>query len=537
MSSRLLTRVALVVAFAALVAPGTASAELSIVPSPNAFSGNNLLNGVSASSSTDAWAVGSLCCSMRNSGTGALIEHWDGAGWTVVLGPDARFQDEVLNGVDSISPSDAWAVGRVKQSGYAGGTPLILHWDGAGWQPVAPPDGVSGELRAVSRDGAGGAWAVGDDGHGHPIAMRCNLVACAAVSVPQSGTVGRLRGITAFADDDVWAVGESDNRTLVVHWDGAGWSVVASPNPDNKVNILHAVGGVSSSDLWAVGRMGQNKADTGVPPGMRTLAMHWDGREWTAVSTPNVGDNNVLTGVAAVAPGTVTAVGSWEDPSGEIPVLRTLAQRWDGSSWATLETPNAGATDNLLRAATPVPGTADVFAVGMHLTSGGPSQTLVLRDSAAAGGGEEPPADEPPPPADQPPPPTDEPPPPADEPPAQPTDEPAPPADEPPAPTDDAAPTSEAPAAEPPAAAELAPAPPASTCGPVRVTLDLGKAGLRARRISVNAGGRHRLLRGPRKRLKVTVPYTGAHHARLSVRIRGRAGKVSTIRRTVSLCR
>src|SRR5947207_15147802 len=126
MSSRLLTRAALIAAVAALGAPGAASAAFSVVPSPNAFSGDNMLNGVSASSATDAWAVGSLCCSIRNSGTGALLEHWDGRQWTAVLGPDARFQDETLNAVADVSPSDAWAVGRVHQSGYGGGPPVIL---------------------------------------------------------------------------------------------------------------------------------------------------------------------------------------------------------------------------------------------------------------------------------------------------------------------------------------------------------------------------------------------------------------------------
>ena len=67
MSSRLLTRAALVAAVLAIGALATASAAFSVVPSPNAFSGDNLLNGVSTSSATDAWAVGSLCCSIRNS--------------------------------------------------------------------------------------------------------------------------------------------------------------------------------------------------------------------------------------------------------------------------------------------------------------------------------------------------------------------------------------------------------------------------------------------------------------------------------------
>ena len=493
MSSRLLTRATLVAVVAALGLPGTAAAAFSVVPSPNAFSGDNILNGVSASSPTDAWAVGSLCCSIRNSGTGALTEHWDGSAWTVVLGPDARFQDETLNAVADISPSDAWAVGRVKQSGYNGGTPIILHWNGSGWQSIASPSGVTGELRAVSGDGLGGAWAVGDDGHGHSLALRCDIAACAAVTLPDVGPVSRLRGVTSFSPDDAWAVGDSGNRTLVIHWDGTGWSVVPSPNPDPNVDILHAVAGVSGDDIWAVGRMARSYADTGIPPGTRTLAIHWDGTGWSAVSTPNEGYQDILNGVAASGPAAVTAVGTFQDVEGG-GMLRTLADRWDGSSWTTLTTPNVGTADNLLKAAAPIPGTSDVWAVGEHLTAGGgPVQTLVLRGSDP----ESIPVE------------------------TQPAGE-------------SASPSQSTTAGEPATTGE--PAAQQQTCGPVRVTVVLGKAGLRASRIRVSGGGKKRLLLGPRRRLTIKVPYTGADRTRLTIRIRQRNGKLRMIRRTVRLC-
>jgi hypothetical protein len=38
-----------------------------------------------------------------------------------------------------------------------------------------------------------------------------------------------------------------------------------------------------------------------------------------------------------------------------------------------------GAADNMLRGAATIPGSPDVWAVGSHLTSGGPTRTLVLR--------------------------------------------------------------------------------------------------------------------------------------------------------------
>jgi hypothetical protein len=378
MSSRLVTRAALAAAICALCAPGTANAAFSVVPSPNAFSGNNLLNGVSASSTTDAWAVGSLCCSIKNSGTGALAEHWNGSAWTIVPAPDARFFDEVLNAVDDVSPTHAWAVGRVKQSGYTGGTPLILHWNGSSWQTIPPPSGVTGQLLAVVRDVNNGAWAVGDDGHGHALALRCTLSACARVPVPQPAAVAHLRGLKMLGGNNVWAVGDSGNTTLVEHWNGAAWSVVFSPNPDPNTNILHAVGGWSSTDLWAVGQKAPNKADTGVPPGTRTLALHWNGTSWSAVGTPNVGDNDSLRGVTATSTAAVTAVGNYQGGT----VLRTLGVRWNGSSWFTLATSNVGSADNFLRATARIPGTTNVWAVGSnYATPSGPIHTLVLRGS------------------------------------------------------------------------------------------------------------------------------------------------------------
>src|SRR4051812_17379211 len=119
--------------FAALVLPAAAGASFSVVPSPTAFSQSSL-NAVSASSASEAWAVGYLCCSGRNFGQGTLTEHWNGSSWTIVPSPDTRFFDEVLNGVAALAPNNAWAVGEIKQGGYRSGNPLILHWDGVAWR-------------------------------------------------------------------------------------------------------------------------------------------------------------------------------------------------------------------------------------------------------------------------------------------------------------------------------------------------------------------------------------------------------------------
>ena len=376
MSVRLFVRAVLAVVTVTLVAPATASAAFTLVPSPNAPVRESILNSVRASSATDAWAVGSSCCATNNFGRAALTEHWNGGAWSAVPSLDTRFKDELLNAVIDISPSNAWAVGETKQSGYRSGTPLILHWNGASWQPVAPPSGT-GKLLAAAFSSATDLWAVGDDNHGHPLVLRSAGAAWSSIPVPQFGSSMHLRGVRVFSPTDVWVVGDDTGSSLTLHWNGAGWTRVLSPNPDPFSNVLHAVGGFGPNDLWAVGQQARSKTSTGVPPGTRTLAMHWDGLRWTTLATPNVGDENTLRGVVGNGGGGMTAVGQFQSVT--TGTLRTLAERWNGTSWEVRPTPNVGEADNLLRAASPIPGSPDVWAVGAHLTAGGPTQTLVLR--------------------------------------------------------------------------------------------------------------------------------------------------------------
>src|SRR6516165_8662248 len=82
------------------------------------------LNGVAATSASDAWAVG--CTHCFTSKGKALIEHWNGAAWKQVPSPGPA--GSVLSGVAATSASNAWAVGS-----YTAGTSgksLILRWNG-----------------------------------------------------------------------------------------------------------------------------------------------------------------------------------------------------------------------------------------------------------------------------------------------------------------------------------------------------------------------------------------------------------------------
>ena len=85
-------------------------------PSPD---GGGYLNGVTAISRTDAWAVGLIASGgPGNSGatTTPLIEHWDGTSWDQVPCPVPASGGQ-FNSVSATSPTDVWAVGSTAEAG------------------------------------------------------------------------------------------------------------------------------------------------------------------------------------------------------------------------------------------------------------------------------------------------------------------------------------------------------------------------------------------------------------------------------------
>ena len=130
-------------------------------PSPGTDS--NSLLGVAVVSPCNAWAVGDY---YNGTADQTLIEHWNGTSWKQVTSPNAggSSHDNVLNGVAATSSTNAWAVGYF-YNGAADQT-LIEHWNGTAWKQVTSPNpGGSSDgnfLDAVAATSSTNAWAVGD---------------------------------------------------------------------------------------------------------------------------------------------------------------------------------------------------------------------------------------------------------------------------------------------------------------------------------------------------------------------------------------
>ena len=111
----------------------------------------------------------------------------------------------------------------------------------------------------------------------------------------------RLNGVEVITPSDIWAVGNYtapagpglglDQYSLAMHFDGSDWTIVPSPSPGPAPGVvsvdLKAVAAVDSNDVWAAG----SKRDNGPGGwlGRHSVALHWNGTQWADAGIPQPG--------------------------------------------------------------------------------------------------------------------------------------------------------------------------------------------------------------------------------------------------------
>jgi hypothetical protein len=364
------------VIFSLLAGHSAWAADWEIVASPNAGRQANSLSSVSAVTDSDIWAVGWAFNAQLNAYR-TVTEHWNGTRWSLVRSPNATNGYNLLNGVAVVAANDVLAVGQAA-SGSTYST-LVEQWNGVAWSIVPSPNvaGSSNVLEAISVVSANDIWAVGystdSNFNNHSLAIHWNGATWSIVTTPGVND-DILFGVDAVASNDVWAVGRSQQeaRTLTLHWNGSAWSVVPSPNDSTEDNILFGVAAVASNDVWAVGNACCSK----------TLAIHWDGVAWSVVPTPIFdpnATNPVLVGIVALSSTNIWTAGQYIVPL-QGSAQFTLTENWDGSQWNFVPSPNAPNSNNRLHGITATPN-GTLWSVGTTGVFTRPERTFILRKS------------------------------------------------------------------------------------------------------------------------------------------------------------
>jgi hypothetical protein len=271
------------------------------------------MTAVSCTSATNCLAVG---YNFLGSSAGKQAAAWlfNGSSWDEVTA-NSPMRWNSLNAIKCLSASDCEAVGWQSQHAGYGYQPLAEVWNGSTWstQGVKGANGtVTGQLSAVACAAAASCEAVG--------------------SRP---------------------AGSQSTAALAVRWAGTTWTSQKLPAVTSRSYLT----GVT---CYKTGCTAVGAAATA--SGLSTLAEAWNGTHW-ALQSP-VGSGNVTgatdtiwNAVHCQSAASCVVVGNWDSNN-------TLAETWNGSTWAQDSTPNPTASD-VLNALSCTPGTAVCTAVGV----------------------------------------------------------------------------------------------------------------------------------------------------------------------------
>jgi len=303
----------------------------------------NNLSAITDIASNDIWAVGS---STGNVGgvyrTYPTAYRWNGQSWgSNAIG--TNYLDNLLNGVSAISSTNAVAVGSSTSS-----IAFAMRYNGSWSSITVDRPGSQSPLMAVSSDPSSSeTWAVGyylQSGTYRPLLERyngSNAFIKASDPLTVTGSVEtRLFGVSVLSSNDAWAVGwykdSSNNRhPITYHYDGTNWTYQTTPEPSGSIVLpqLLAVKAIASNNVWAVGSF----AYSATPGQSEPLVMHWDGSSWTVDTAPAPLLHGGFFAIDAASAGTIYATGLTGSVGSSYP--RPLVIRYNGTSWAEVSVP------------------------------------------------------------------------------------------------------------------------------------------------------------------------------------------------------
>jgi hypothetical protein len=231
--------------------------------------GEGDLSGVVAVSPTDAWAVGSA-------GHGwPLVLHWNGRRWhggyanqlRASVPPWNGYEGTELTDVEAHGPNDVWAIGTWYGVDIYSYGPVVVHWNGRHWEPVAITSEIrSGYGSALADTPSGDAWALYNDTAssdrfgGTAFFLSTWNELSRKLEQRYARPVESVTDLAADSSQDIWLVGQrwsADGNTplgpLVMHYDGRRARSVATPFAHFRSSSLNAISMLATKEIWAVG--------------------------------------------------------------------------------------------------------------------------------------------------------------------------------------------------------------------------------------------------------------------------------------------
>ncbi|HET7511074.1 MAG TPA: fibronectin type III domain-containing protein [Solirubrobacterales bacterium] len=270
-------------------------------------------------------------------------------GWTVQtpvsLGKEVTgsFED-----VSCFSATECTAVG-IKEEGA---TAFAQRWNGTEWKsqtPAKPTEAVKTAFTGVSCPSSSACFAVGRytkaAGKWLTLIEAWNGSEWKVQTSPTNAeaTQSFLEDISCTSESECTAIGWYQNageasKTLALRWDGKEWSTQEIENPASNSIKLTSVSCASSTFCMATGYYYYESKFVYTP-----LSERWDGTSWTIKEAKPVKEKmNWLYGVSCTSSSACTAVGA-EEVNATSHETKAMARVWSGSEWSTQTMPEPNA--------------------------------------------------------------------------------------------------------------------------------------------------------------------------------------------------
>jgi hypothetical protein len=273
-----------------------------------------------------------------------------------------------LQGVFCTSRASCWAVGTYQPTATTGRNE-VLHWNGSRWarvsvaEPAGTGNGAANILNSVRCARVTDCWAVGlyEQGQGAIFgqALHWNGRKWLLASIPESGgtavnSLTDLTDVTCPSTANCWAVGEFGTqgtqlvlRDDALHWNGRKWARVRTPQPAgtavDDINQLISIRCTSNANCLTVGDYGT----LGGSDILLNQALRWNGRTWSALAVPDPAGTDTsgyfhrLNGLACSSAGDCWAAGFYSPTTSEVPLFSQVLH-WNGLSWSQITVPEPG---------------------------------------------------------------------------------------------------------------------------------------------------------------------------------------------------
>ena len=305
-----------------------------VTPTPHP-SGGALLYSVTAVPGTKDYLAGGESCTSVACPEAYMLE-WNGSSWSQMALPALGGGSTDIAGVSASSATDAWAVGQSCKEFKGKCNVILLHWNGVKWSKVTIPNlsSIFPDLYAVVDLSPTDAWAVGSSFLG---SLALNWNGHSWVNVPVPGSGGFTEGIDAVAaipgTSEIWALEAASGGQFMLKWNGSGWRGYPLPPEAGKLSFYQVsdVAASSTSNAWDVG---YSYSESGTQP---SLTIHAKGNKWSVVASPSPKPANELFGVTTSSSSSAFAVGVGFSPLQ--PTASGLLLQWNGTSWTKVKVP------------------------------------------------------------------------------------------------------------------------------------------------------------------------------------------------------